>query len=64
MHHFYWAMAAALDLHREIALPVPLHKGLRPLYSPPHKLTLMRFLQNSPLEIFTKDKPTPDTTFS
>jgi len=29
-----WAMAAALDLHREVALPVPLHKGLRPLYSP------------------------------
>ena len=23
-----WAMAAALDLHRETALPVPLHKGL------------------------------------
>ena len=21
----YWAMAAALDLHREVALPVPLH---------------------------------------
>ncbi len=36
-----WAMAAALDLHREVALPVPLHKGLRPLYSPPHQLTLI-----------------------
>lgn len=28
-----WSMAAALGLHREVALPVPLHKGLRPLYS-------------------------------
>ena len=34
-------MAAALDLHRDIAFPVPLHKGLRPLYSPPNKLTLI-----------------------
>jgi len=25
-----WAMTAALGLHREAALPVPLHKGLTP----------------------------------
>ena len=29
-----WAMAAALDLHREVALPVPLHKGLAPSVLP------------------------------
>ena len=29
-----WAMAATLDLHREVALPVPLHKGLAPSVLP------------------------------
>ena len=29
-----WAMAAALDLHRDVALPVPLHKGLAPSVLP------------------------------
>ena len=57
------AMAAALDPHREVALPVPLHKGLRPLYSPPHQLPLMWFLQNYPTKIFAKNKPTLDSTF-
>ena len=47
-----WAMAAALDLHREVALPVPLHKGLAPSVLPPHQLLLMRFMQNFSLEIF------------
>jgi cytochrome b561 len=30
----HWAMAAALDLHRDIAFPVPLHKGLAPSVLP------------------------------
>ena len=30
----YWAMAAALDLHREAALPVPLPGGLPPSVLP------------------------------
>ena len=29
-----WAMAAALDLHREVALPVPLLGGLAPSVLP------------------------------
>ncbi|MCM1233951.1 MAG: hypothetical protein NC489_27915 [Ruminococcus flavefaciens] len=33
----HWAMAAALDLHREVALPVPLHKGLAPSVLPSAK---------------------------
>ena len=33
-HHSYWAMAAALDLHREAALPVPLPGGLAALCTP------------------------------
>ena len=58
-----WAMAAALDLHREVALPVPLHKGLVPSVLPPHQLTLMRFLQKFSPKIFAKNQPTSDTTF-
>ena len=33
-HQLYWAMAAALDLHREAALPVPLPGGLAALCTP------------------------------
>jgi len=32
-----WAMAAALDLHRDIAFPVLLHKGLSPSVLPSAK---------------------------
>lgn len=35
----YLGKAAALDLHRGIAFPVPMHKELHPLYSRPNKLT-------------------------
>jgi len=56
-------MAAPLDLHSEVALPLPLHKGLRPLYSPPHQLSLMRFLPKFPMGNLSKNKPTLDTIF-
>ena len=59
----YWAMAAALDLHREVALPVPLHKGLRPLYSPPHQLTLMRFCKIFCQKILQKNSRHPIQLF-
>ena len=62
-HHFYWAMAAALDLHREVALPIPLHKGLRPLYFPPHQLTLMRFCKIFCQKILQKNSRHPIQLF-
>ena len=49
-HQLYWAMAAALDLHREVALPVPLHKGLAPsVLPPPAKKHVAIFIQNVPV---------------
>ncbi len=61
-----WAMAAALDLHREAALPVPLHKGLAPSVLPPHQLMLIvvfikfstgdfyKNISRHPIQLFTK----------
>lgn len=62
----HWAMAAALDLHREAALPVPLHKGLAPSALPLRisfrlcgfcKILHQRFLQKisrHPIQLFIK----------
>ena len=64
----YLGKAAALDLHRGIAFPVPMHKGLHPLYSRPNKLTsprlklcqFLRFYKTVHRTILQKEKPTHD----
>jgi len=58
-----WAMAAALDLHREAALPVPLHKGLAPSVFLSASAFAYAVFTKLHSEIWVKNKPTLDAAF-
>jgi hypothetical protein len=56
-------MAAALDLHREAALPVPLHKGLAPSVFLSASAFAYAVFTKLHSEIWVKNKPTLDAAF-
>ena len=62
-HHFSGQWLPPLTCTGKLHSLYPCWEGLRPLYSPLHQLSLMRFLPNSLTEIWAKNKPAPDTTF-
>ncbi len=51
--------AAALDLHRDVALPVPLHKELSPFVLPSASAYAYAVFAKLPIEIFAKEKQEP-----